>query len=261
MPNLTQPDTRTENGVGNIHVGWLANANALIVVFLASVGNLSAAIISDEFSGTALNAAWTITSPNPSSSVGLTGTGALRLSASPANGGSDLGGNYNAPRVLQSTDGVTDWMIETKFDFSPTNDYQGAGILLKTGPNDTDVSRIAERAYFPGGGGNVVRSVGGYVGYSGSTTYLRVQKQANNYTGWWSSDGATWTLSGTSTSAATVSSFGVFTISQNWSGGTPISVSDFDYFHVIVIPEPSISAMLIGGVAGLSWLRRRQTAA
>jgi hypothetical protein len=104
-----------------------------------------------------------------------------------------------------------------------------------------------------------VRSVGGYVGYSGSTTYLRVQKQANNYTGWWSSDGALWTMSGTLTNAAAVYAFGVFTISQNWSGGTPASVSDFDYFHAI--PEPSASAMVIGGVAGLAWRRRRQTAA
>jgi hypothetical protein len=127
-------------------------AKFLSLVFLASVGNMSAVIISDEFSGTSLNAAWTITSPNPSSSVGLTGAGALRLSASPANDGSDLGGgNYNAPRVLQSTDGVTDWTIETTFNFSPASDYQGAGILLKIGPNDTDVNRIAERAYYPNG--------------------------------------------------------------------------------------------------------------
>ena len=70
------------------------------------------------------------------------------------------------------------------------------------------------------------------MGYAGSTTYLRVQKQANNYTGWWSADGNIWTLSGTLTSAATVSAFGVFTISQNWSGSTPVSVADFDYFHV-----------------------------
>lgn len=97
------------------------------------------------------------------------------------------------------------------------------------------------------------------MGYSGSTTYLRVQKQANNYTGWWSSDGALWTMSGTLTNAAAVYAFGVFTISQNWSGGTPASVSDFDYFHAI--PEPSASAMVIGGVAGLAWRRRRQTAA
>jgi hypothetical protein len=219
---------------------------------------MQAQFISDEFSGSSLNAAWTITSPNPASSVGLTGSGALRLTASPANGGSDLGGpNYNAPRVLQSMGGGSDWIIETKFDFSPTTDYQGAGLLLKTGSNDNDVWRIAERAFYPGGGGNVVRSVGGYVAYSGGTTYLRVQKLADNYTGWWSSDGATWTLSGTYTDATAITGFGVFAISQPWAA-TPTSVADFDYVHAI--PEPTAIAAVLGGIAfGLVWLHRRKT--
>lgn len=239
---------------------WFKAGLAIWTLGVVSLGSLQAQFVSDDFSGASLNAVWTITSPNPASSVGLTGTGALRLTASPDNGGSDLGGaNYNAPRVLQGTGGAADWVIETRFDFLPTTDYQGAGLLLKIGPGDNDLWRIAERAYYPGGGGSVVRSVGGYVAYAGATTWLRVQKLGNDYTGWWSSDGVTWILSGTATDAATVNSFGVFAISQPWAGPPP-SVADFDYFTAI--PEPSTSAAVLAGVAlGLVWLRRRPRAA
>jgi hypothetical protein len=65
------------------------------------------------------------------------------------------GSNYHAPVILQSINPSLNWTIETEItNFSPTNYYQGAGILLatNTGPFSSssgsgNFSRITERAY------------------------------------------------------------------------------------------------------------------
>ncbi len=192
--------------------------------------------IADSFDGDSIQFPWILVEPNPSSSSEMTGS-ALRMIASHANGGSDLSANnYNASRLIQAVDPSLDWVVETAFDFMPTVDYQGAGILLSKSDGlystGTEFKRISERAFYPNGGGNVIRSVGNYTPYSGGTSYLRLQKSGNTYTGWWSSDGVDWQMSGITTLEDTYNYVGLFAIRQPWKGGAVDSVVDFHYIKV-----------------------------
>ena len=214
----------TKRGLASC-VGILALA---LIPALAAATALSAGL-SDEFDDAALGRQWTVVSPNPASTISMTGT-ALQVVAAPW---SDYWGgmNFNAPRVLQRVSG--DWTIETKLTFSPTSDYQGAGIMLCFEGDPVSSNgcwRIAERAFYPGGGGNVVRSVGGYVGYGSAVVHLRVQKSGRTYTGWYSPDGTSWILNGFEiTQTRDIAYAGVFAIS---SWGAPPSVTELDYFRM-----------------------------
>jgi len=219
----------------------------LSLAFLTQSSNLRAqAPFSDTFTEASLNPAWTFENPNPDSSYAMTGT-SLNIIASWDGGGSDLwsGSNLKAPRLLQPVDPSLDWIIETGFGFSPGHDYQGAGLLLartnQLFSNDADFTRIAERAFYPNGGGNVIRSVGGYVLYSGASSCLRVQKSGTNYTGWWSSDGVQWTLNGTTTMTGGWPYFGLFVIRYMWDGAQINSSASFYYFNVTVTTQPTLS--------------------
>jgi hypothetical protein len=123
---------------------------------------------SDPFTEATLNPGWTLQSPNPDGSYQMTGT-SLNITASWNDGGSDLysGTDYNAPRLFQPVNPSLDWIIETGFAFAPGNNYQGAGLLLAVTngvfTEDANFSRIAERAYYPNAGGNVIRSEGSCV--------------------------------------------------------------------------------------------------
>ena len=214
-------------------------------LFLCSALPLLAQVpFSDNFTGATLNPAWTLESANPDSSYQMTGNG-ISITASWNDTGSDLysGTEYNASRLLQPIDPSLDWIIETEFNFSPTDNYQGAGILLATTNgtfiNDNQFSRIAERAFYPNSGGNVIRSDGSYVAYSSATSYLRVQKSGDTYTGWYSPDGVNWTLNGTGTDTNAWPWIGVFVIRYPWDGAQINSTAVFSYFKVTVTTPAS----------------------
>lgn len=84
---------------------------------------------------------WEIVDPereNPS--IFELSDGVLKLTIPP---GKDLRGeNLTAPRILKTVSG--DFEIETRLKFSPTQDYQGAGLLIFR--NDNNYLRL-ERAY------------------------------------------------------------------------------------------------------------------
>jgi hypothetical protein len=219
----------------------------------------------DDFDGATLNPAWTVVNPNPDSSVGLSGSGTLSMSASPLNGGSDLypDTNYNAPRVLQAIDASSNWTIETEVFFDPANNYQDAGILLaKTASAFTspdDYWRVAMRSFYPDGGGNVIRSVGNYVPYTGTTSYLKVSKQGTKYTGWWSDNGTDWILGGAATNTESWDYAGLTATRQPWDGQMSVySNADFDYFRMSTVPEPSTLSLWGIALATLLLLRRRR---
>ena len=188
------------------------------------------AFLADNFAAnSALNAGWTVVSSNPASSVQIVPGAGLEVTASALNGGSDLfsGTNLNAPVVLRSIDPALNWTIETKLDFSPTDNYQGAGILLATTTSpftSTDqFNRIAERAFYPNGGGDIVEGAGGSDPYSSGSIYLEVTKTGDIYTTSFSSDGINWTVLGTETDATAYDEIGLFTIRQPWDNNTLVS--------------------------------------
>lgn len=211
----------------------------LSALLLLPLGLCAQVPFSDIFTEATLNPAWTLESPNPDSSYQMTGSG-ISVTASWNDGGSDLysGTEYYAPRLLQPVNPSLDWVIETEFTFSPGNNYQGAGILLAVTngvfTNDNQINRIAERAYYPDGGGSVIRADGTYTGYTSGTCYMRVQKSGTNYAGWYSSDGVNWTLNGTSPDTNAWPYFGIFVIRYPWDNAEVDSTAIFSYFKVVV---------------------------
>ena len=229
------------------------NAGAFTASFqISSVGQP----VADDFTNNSYYAGWTLTEPNPSSSATLTGS-ALDVEASAANGGSDLynGSNYEASRLLQPVDPNLDWIVETKFYFNPQNNYSGAGILLATTnglfTGDNNFARIAERAFYPNAGGSVI-GVAGYVPFTSTTNYLRIEKLGTNYYGWFSADGVNWTYGGVRTDSNTYPYVGLFVIRYPWDGVIINSSAYFYYFHVTSLPL-SLGIQPQAGNAVLTW--------
>jgi len=229
---------------------------AALALMLAGGAGAAATFFSDDFNGSALNSVWTVINKNSDSSISLTGTGYLRINASPKNSGSDYynSSNYNAPRILQSISGIGfgyGGIIETKMFFSPADNYQGAGILLCSddNPDSNTCIRSAERAFYPLSGGSVVRSRGTYVGYTNSTTYFRLMKDGTRGKGWFSSNGVDWILNSEGPVMMPVIKYvGLFAIRQPWDGDTNVySRADFDYINIIVFNGPTLTVDDSGG--------------
>jgi hypothetical protein len=201
---------------------------------------------SDNFSGKTLNPGWTVASPNPDSSYGLTGKGDFNLTASPLNGGSDLypTTNYNAPVLLQPVPATDNWTISTELLLQPTNNYQSAGMLLATQPGFfTDVSqflRVAEHVFyppqFPSGEGVCVS--GTCFAYSSQIVYFRVTKSGSakkgySYQAAYSPDGKTWTKGAKIASTIPYTYFGLHSIRYVNDGDYNLyTAANFNYFHV-----------------------------
>lgn len=231
------------------------------------VGTAAFAVpFSDSFVGSTLNPGWTAATNNPANSVMLTGAGQLQMTASPLNGGSDLypGSNYNAPVILQPVDPSLDWTLETEVVFNPTNFYQAAGILLATTTNPftstSQFSRVAQREFYPSDGGDAVENEPSseYVSYSGTTTWLKVQKVSDVYTTSYSSDGSSWSFVGSDVDLTAYTEIGLFADRQAWDGDMTVSsVPDFNFFAVNVdaeVPEPPSLVPMGTALLGLIWL-------
>lgn len=204
----------------------------------------SAAPFSDPFSGNSLNPGWSISSPNPDSSVGLTGKGYLLMTASPKNGGSDLyaGTNFNAPVILQPISSSLDWTVTVQVNYQATNDAQGAGIMVATQNGGfTEASqflRLAEHDYVSSEavcGLGVPNNGATCAGYSGSTIYLRVIKSGSNYTVEYSANKKQWTKLAEQKITTSYSYIGLFSIRQPWDDNDSVYTNAyFNYFNIKV---------------------------
>ena len=199
--------------------------------------------ISDDFSNPTLGSQWFVMAPLAPSYVSTSERpGFLRLSATVLNGSADYCScdNWNAVRVLQNCSG--DWTMETRMISHPSYNYNGSGIFAYfPGPSDSSAFRIAERAYYPSGGGQVVRSCSNYVPDTDSITYFRIVHHADTLSGWWSQDGITWNAGGLIFGSP--NRIGVFAVCHDWDGaaaGRPM-IADFDYIHfgqVVAVRAP-----------------------
>ena len=188
---------------------------------------------SDEFDAAGLDPNWLVVNPNKDSSVRLSGNGYLQLIASPNNGGSDYWpqSNFNASRLLQRISG--DWLLETRFVFTPTSDFQGAGLMIcfDQAIYATTCGRIVER--YRNAVDNYLHVAGNTTSYTATVTYVRLRKQGNTYTGWYSLDGVHWTPGGTGTFSSAPTYIGPFSIRQAWDGNYAVySVANFDYIRL-----------------------------
>jgi hypothetical protein len=193
--------------------------------------------ITDEFTSPSPDPAWTVDNPSSPESRVTTAErpGYLRIVATQSGDGADywLGSNLRAPVILQAPKG--DWELETKLEFAPSDEYEGAGVWLD--------GRVAERAF--GSAGQQVSCIGAWVPFSATTTYFRIVKKDSTLTGYYSADGINWNLGGTANRVP--KSIGLYAVRKNWNpGGDHDAVADFDYLRI----DPRLRLRFEGNTAG-----------
>jgi glucosylceramidase len=136
--------------------------------------------------------------------------------------------------LLQNATG--DWSIVTKVTFSvkPSQNYQQAGLIVyMNNDNYVKMSRVYNNGnmfQFGKEVAGVYSEVNVTDGISGTTAYLKITKSGNNYSGYYSSDGVTYTQAGT-TQSVTLSSIKAGLVAGNGLATATEINADFDYFN------------------------------
>ena len=193
----------------------------------------------DDFDSAGLGEGWSWIRENPAAWNLVERPGWLRMDA----GDSFLlraGGD--APLLLRpAPDG--DFEIRTRLDFAPTANFHFAGLLIY---QDDDHFVALGRAFCgivpPCVGDGVyldndealqagdARTIAQAGLPQGETVWLRLVRQGSTYTGYWSSDGGTWTLVGSTTGGFSPEQVGLMATTSA-SGAAPASAA-FDVFQV-----------------------------
>jgi hypothetical protein len=184
---------------------------------------------SDDFTeDRTLKPGWILSQPNGASSFAI-GSDGLLLEASGQNGGSDLwfGTNYRASLLLQPISPSANWTIITHFAFSPTVDFQAAGLILAMQPGSFTRSSKFHRfelSYQNRQHGLGIASYTNgpidprFASYNGNEVYLKLTKVDATYKYYYSSAGGNWTLVSTIVDASPYSYVGLDSIRQPWHG-------------------------------------------
>jgi hypothetical protein len=202
-----------------------------------------AAWFSDDFSGTALAAGWAWIREDPASWTLTERPGWLRISTStePLLGA----GGGAAVLVHDSPDG--DFEVRTRLEFSPSVDFQFAGILIYF---DDDHFVSLGRAFCgaagacPGDGVYLDNDESLLAGQAtvlakgnppAGPIWLRLAREGTTYSGDWSSDGDAWSPVGTTTASFDPTRLGILVT----TGGTgaPSAPAYFDLFQVLPLAE------------------------
>ncbi|WP_157079134.1 ThuA domain-containing protein [Herbiconiux solani] len=207
----------------------------------------------DEFTGSTLSTCrWTVVNEQPAGY--RVSDGALRIDTTP----NDIyGGDVGVPNfVLQAQPEGDEWTVETKVDASDLDRrYQQGGLILHgDDDNYVKIDIVATNE----GGSAITRNlemrseIGGVVqnpqpnapAPANGTVWLRLSKAADVYTGWYSSDGTTWTqIADTFTNAGLGGArVGLFALG-NSAQGQVSNTAAFDYFHVVGadVPEEPVT--------------------
>ena len=175
---------------------------------------------------------WTWLSNDPAGFSFTTQPGYLSLTGSPGSGGHWY---LRAPVAA-------DFEIETKVLFSPSGDFQAAGLTVEESPQDKvnlirafcDPSNgpacVGDGIYLDNiSSGNLPLGNGPEIALPPGTgeVYLRLRNVGDTFTGWYSTDGATWTLVGSVNRSLSESIYGVWT-GQSVEG--PVPTAHFDWF-------------------------------
>lgn len=184
---------------------------------------------SDDFTkDRTLKMGWLLYQPNPASSLAI-GPEGLLLAASGQNGGSDLwsGSNFGASLLLHPISPSANWTVVTHFFFSPTIDFQAAGLVLTMQPSGfTRLSKFHrfELSYQNRQHGLGIASYTNgpidarFAPYSGNEVYLKLTKVGAEYKYYYSSTGEEWTLVSTIVDTSPYSYIGLDSIRQPWHG-------------------------------------------
>ncbi|WP_426594786.1 ThuA domain-containing protein [Cellulomonas sp. McL0617] len=192
----------------------------------------------DEFTGDALvTCRWTTLRPDATAL--RVGGGKLSIDTLP--GEIDTSNNV----IVQNQPAGNHWVVETKVDGSALNEhYQQAGIVVLGDDRnyvkldfitDNDPgAAVARRLEFRSVIDNVQQQPQPNLNnLTQGVWYLRVERQDNNFAGWYSTDGVAWTKFADTVAnipAASGGKVGLFALGVNQTGS---ATAVFDYFHVV----------------------------
>ncbi|MBI3978784.1 MAG: DUF11 domain-containing protein, partial [Chloroflexi bacterium] len=190
----------------------------------------------DDFTSEALDAKWTRLREDASHWSLTARPGWLRITSQQG----DLAGTYNNARnVFLQTAPAGDWSIQARLEFTPTANYQHAGLVVYQ--DDANFVRILRE--FGHAGIEFLSETGNtfsyyYVPWTAGVLWLRLDKVGDTYTGLYSADGSRWTAIGSYTRALSPRQFGLYAASSTYTAAeTP---ADFDYFRVGVPDNPPV---------------------
>jgi beta-xylosidase len=166
--------------------------------------------------------------------------GFLRIIAQNTNMGSEEPKNLLLREALEGN-----FQISTYLQFTPTSNFQFAGLLIYDEPGSGRAMQFG-RAFADCGGGTMC--IGNAIYFditepgksnfatdvpSDSQAYLRLVREGNTYSGYYSEDGIEWTLIGQHESSTIAPLYVGLIASQAYEAEVP---ADFDYFTIEVLP-------------------------
>lgn len=187
----------------------------------------------DGFTMPGLNVFWTWTDPKQDCLQSLEANpGWLRLSIAGRNHDLYYATSYNAPRLTQRVAG--DFSFETRMDFQPRFNVQGAGLLIWQDSNNfVKLEKVfIDNEVFIRFSAEIADNYRDFamLPVSGKEVYLRLERKSSSVSAYYSLDGKIWNPVGdayfASENAVTA---GVF-VSNDYQDN-PV-YADFDYFRV-----------------------------
>lgn len=191
----------------------------------------------DDFNSTTLNSTWSWLNEDPTHWSLTDNPGFMHIITQ--NGGIFASAHHN---LLVTEAPSEDYQITAKVFISPSENYQGASVIVYA--DDDNYVRVSRR--FADAGevnfrheSNDVLSANIGFDETATTVYLRITKQGNVYSGFYSIDGNGYTYIGQTTAVLTNPKIGI--LSENGPSTTEIP-SDYDFFkletnsHSIYLP-------------------------
>ncbi|QEW17871.1 hypothetical protein LA6_000025 [Marinibacterium anthonyi] len=189
------------------------------------------ALVSDDFAGGSLGAAWVIEGPSEATArLGTSGSEAYLELVSP-DGAYNIWDSNGSVRAMQATEDG-DFQIETRFLSTPTEKFQMQGLLVEQDENNwirMDTYSDGANLYVFGAVTIDGESSSAFkVAIPGGVApYLRLTREGDVWTLEYSVDGATYVTAGSFSHDMTVSQVGVFAAN---TGQAPGFTAQVDYF-------------------------------
>ncbi|RTE06346.1 DUF1349 domain-containing protein, partial [Paenibacillus whitsoniae] len=210
----------------------------------------------DPFGASALDSGWSWVREDGANWSLTAAPGKLRITAT--NG--DLWfANNNENNILLRKAPYGDFTLTTKLTFSPTANYQSAGLIVY---GDDDNYIKVDRIYNGGNKFRIAKEVAGtgtqqtQTDTLGGTVYLKLVKAGTTYTGYYSSDNVNWSQINTFTGVS-LTNPRIGLRAQRSGGGGAIN-ADFDYFDVT---ETNTSDRFDSASLGSQWSWVREASA
>ena len=212
----------------------LSSPSGALLADTQGIGTITANPVSgsgfdDEFTSSTLDPKWTILRPNATHWSLTAAPGSLRITTEPGdiNAGS---GNDGKNVFLQAAPGG-DWEIVTHLLFNPTQAVQKAGLVVwQSDDNFVSIERRNGQVVLTSEINGVDST---WTALFGATDfYLKLTRGNDNYAGWFSTDGVSWTPVGIAFKPAFTGVLSMGFFAWNGAGSAAAQIAaGFDFFH------------------------------